>query len=101
MRYQPLPGESLHDIASRLTLSPAYADAIAAQNGIYADVTGNGETLPYPTTSPIAWFGELTIPDSWLKPGATPASDSGFNSTILIAVLAVVILLSDQSKGKR
>lgn len=94
MIYQPQPNDTLKTIATALTLSPAYSVAIANLNGIYGDVTDAGETIPYGEDKPIAWFGALTIPDDWLKPGAQlmtpPASD---NQRLLIwAALGVAAL---------
>ena len=96
MIYTPSPGETLQQIADRLLIGPEYGQALAFQNGIYSDVelvTGN--PIPYATNLDVSWFGPITIPDSWLKPGAagTPADTMPGNTKALIwAALGVAAL---------
>lgn len=103
MLYTPAQNETALDIATRLTLSPAYASAILDVNEIYADVSDSGEIQPYSITSPIAWFGRLNIPDDWLKPGASTTSSASTVSSnwVIIAIAVAVAFLVGQPEPSR
>lgn len=65
MLYTTKPGDTFLSIASRLTLSPAYATAIMEANGI--------TQAEREITDDLANTGEIDIPDAWLRSSYTPA----------------------------
>lgn len=97
MNYQVKPGDTLLNIAANLTLSGAYAPALATLNGLEdRDVT---EDLTLEGYNGAPAISSLTIPDNWLR---TYQTTGGGNQTgqprsvptwaIAAAIVAIALL---------
>lgn len=95
MNYTIKPGDTLLSIASNLTLSGAYAPAIANVNGMVIDVTSDG-TIPFDVQVDLSVYGitSLTIPDNWLRGVASASGSQPLPSWLPLAAIAAVIVLS-------
>lgn len=90
-----IPGDTLMAIATRYTLSPAYADAIALHNGLYLD-DGVSPMSAYANVNVVAQT--LDIPNEWIRPevwamapGGAPGAGKGVPSWVLIGLAALFV----------
>lgn len=91
-----IPGDTLMAIATRYTLSPTYADAIALHNGLYLD-DGVSPMNSYVNVNIVAQT--LDIPNEWIRPevwavapsGSAPGTGKGVPAWILIGLAGLFI----------